>query len=127
MTAKIKQGHVAFVLPWMGGGGIERVRLSLMRGFLDRGYKVDLVLTEEGGNFMHLVPKGVHVELFECDRVRQTIPRLRHYIQRRRPDAMIVALWPLTAAAILACLGLRDRPRLIVSDHNHLTTQYGGF
>ncbi|MEZ5708015.1 MAG: glycosyltransferase [Blastomonas sp.] len=116
--------RVAFVLPWMGGGGIERLTLALMQGFLDQGHAVDLVLTEEGGNFMHLVPKAVHVELFECKRVRHTIPRLRDYIRRRRPDAMIVAVWPLTAAAVLARIGLKHRPRLILSDHNHLTTQY---
>ena len=116
--------RVSFAVPWMGGGGIERVRLALISGFLDRGYDVDLVLTEEAGNFIHLVPEQVHVELFECTRVRQTIPRLRDYMRRRKPDAMIVALWPLTVASVIARMFLQQKPRLILSDHNHLTTQY---
>ena len=124
MTAAGSPKRVAFVLPWMGGGGIERLTLALMQGFVDRGYAIDLVLTEEGGNFMHLVPKAAHIELFECPRVRHTIPRLRDYMRRRKPDAMIVSVWPLTAATVIARLGLKHPPRLILSDHNHLTTQY---
>ncbi|WP_328600565.1 glycosyltransferase [Pontixanthobacter aquaemixtae] len=108
----------------MRGGGVERVRLTLIRGFLDRGYEVDLILTEAGGEFLELVPDGVHLEEFDCPRIRHAIPRLREYVKRRQPDAMIVALWPLTAATVLACTGLRERPRLVLSDHNNLHSQY---
>ena len=37
--------HIAFVLPSLAGGGAERVVLTLARGLIDRGHKVDLVLS----------------------------------------------------------------------------------
>ena len=36
--------HVAFVIPYLGGNGAERVVYRLARGFAARGHKVDIVL-----------------------------------------------------------------------------------
>jgi len=36
--------HVAFVIPYLGGNGAERVVYRLARGFAGRGHKVDIVL-----------------------------------------------------------------------------------
>lgn len=119
------QGRLAFVLPWMGGGGAERLTASLLQGLAAKGYELDLVLTSEGGNFMELVPPGTHVEIFGCGRLRQSIGSLRDYMRRRRPAAVIVSLWPLTAATVIARFGLRNGPRLVLTDHNHLSSQYG--
>ena len=36
--------HIAFILPSLSGGGAERSVLTLARGLIDRGHRVDLVL-----------------------------------------------------------------------------------
>lgn len=118
--------RVAFVLPTMTGGGVERIRLVLMHGFLERGYAVDLVVAQEDGALIELVPPGVTIVRLRQPRFRDVIGPLRRYMRDRRPDVCIVSLWPLTALAVLARVGLRGVPRLILSDHNILTLQYRG-
>lgn len=118
--------RVAFVLPTMTGGGVERIRLVLMQGFLDRGYAVDLVVAQEDGALIALVPAGVTIVRLGQLRFRDVVGPLRRYMRDRRPDVCIVSLWPLTALAVLARLGLRGAPRLILSDHNILSLQYRG-
>ncbi|WP_375272194.1 glycosyltransferase [Sphingomonas sp.] len=121
-----ERSRVAFVLPTMTGGGVERIRLVLMQGFLDRGYEVDLVVAQEDGALIELVPPGVKIVRLRQRRFRDVIGPLRRYMRDRRPDVCIVSLWPLTALAVLARVGLRGAPRLILSDHNILTLQYRG-
>jgi glycosyltransferase involved in cell wall biosynthesis len=118
--------RIAFVLPSMIGGGVERIRLVLMQGFLDRGYEVDLVLSQKDGALIDLVPAGVTIVRLGQERFRDVIGPLRRYMRDRRPDVCIVSLWPLTALSVLARLGLRHAPRLILSDHNILSLQYRG-
>ena len=52
--------HIAFILSSLAGGGAERVVLTLARGLIDRGHKVDLVLSS---STQILYPKEVPEEV----------------------------------------------------------------
>jgi glycosyltransferase involved in cell wall biosynthesis len=116
--------HVAFLLPNLGLGGAERVTLDLARGFAERGAKVDLVLMERSGEFLAEVPEGIGVVDLGAKRLRSAIVPLRRYLKEHRPGALVAAMWPLTTVAVLAAAGLKDRPRVVVSDHAPLLAQY---
>jgi glycosyltransferase involved in cell wall biosynthesis len=116
--------HVAFLLPNLGLGGAERVTLDLARGLAGRGAKVDLVLMDRSGEFLAEVPKGIGVVDLGAKRLRGTILPLRRYLKAHRPGALVAAMWPLTTVAVLAAAGLKDRPRLVLSDHAPLLAQY---
>jgi glycosyltransferase involved in cell wall biosynthesis len=53
------------------------------------------------------------------------VPLVR-YLRERRPISLLASLWPLTVVAILAARIARSRTRVVVSDHNTLSRQYGG-
>lgn len=116
--------HVAFLLPNLGLGGAERVTLDLARGFAERGARVDLVLMERSGEFLAEVPEGIGVIDLGAKRLRGAIVPLRRYLKAHRPGALVAAMWPLTTVAVLAAAGLKDRPRVVVSDHAPLLAQY---
>ena len=117
--------RIAFLIPGLTGGGAERVVLALAGHSLAQGRAVDLVMLRQEGELLPLVPPGITLVDLGRPRVRHALFALRHYVQDAKPDILMVSLWPLTAAVILACLGLRDRPRIILCDHNDLGAQYG--
>ncbi len=112
------------VLPSMGGGGAERVALTLIQGFVERGHQVDLVLAEAKGELLPLVPPGVRVIDLRAPRLRHAILPLARYLKREKPDAVQVSMWPLTIAGILARRIARSPARLMVSDHANLSRHY---
>ncbi len=116
----------AFVLPNMGGGGAERLTIDLMAGFLERGARVDLVLLERSGELLDMIPEGARVIDLGAARMRSAIAPLRAYLSRERPDALLAAMWPLTTLTQIAALGLRHKPRIVLSEHCALREQYAG-
>lgn len=118
------QGHLAFLLPSIAGGGAERLTIELMRGCLERGHSVDLVLVRREGEWLASVPKEVRIIDLGANRLLQAARPLRAYLRRERPVAMLAAMWPLTTIAIGAAIGLRPRPRIVVADHGVLSEEY---
>ena len=116
--------RVAFLLPDMKGGGAERVALTLIRDFVARGYSVDLLLMNAGGDLLQLLPRQVRVIDLKANRVRNVVRPLVRYLNQHSPDALQVSMWPLTVAAITARALSRSKARLIVSDHAALSKQY---
>lgn len=116
--------HIAFVLPDLRPGGTERLTIDLAQGFLDRGAKVDIVLLQQHGEFLDIVPKGVRVIDLGAERLRSAILPLRRYLLAERPSGVLAAMWPLTVIAVLAATGVSHGPRVVVSDHCPLEWQY---
>ena len=56
MAAETGMKHIALFLPDLNGGGAERVMLTLAKGFVGHGHRVDLVLARasSGVSIVHL-------------------------------------------------------------------------
>ncbi|HYC96172.1 MAG TPA: glycosyltransferase [Sphingomicrobium sp.] len=129
MIAKFRRetagDHIALLLPNMGGGGAERVALTLIDHFVARGYSVDLVLMRAEGELLPLVPAEVQIVDLAVKRVRGLVGPLAAYLERAKPGAMQVSMWPLTVAAIVARAIQRSPTRIVISDHAALSKEYG--
>jgi glycosyltransferase involved in cell wall biosynthesis len=108
---------IAFLLPNLGGGGAERVALTLAKAFVGRGHEVDLVVMERGGELLDAVPPDVRIVDLNAKRMRSVIPPLVRYLRQRRPDAIQISMWPLTIMGIIAARASRVPMRVVVSDH----------
>ena len=121
----MERKRLALLLPDMGGGGAERVALTLIKHFTAEGYAVDLLLMRAQGELLSSVPAQVEVIDLGAARIRDAILPVAKYLARVRPAAMQVSMWPLTIAAIIARKLSRSATRIVVSDHTALTSQYG--
>jgi glycosyltransferase involved in cell wall biosynthesis len=117
--------RLAFLLPNLGGGGAERVALTIIKDFLERGHEVDLVLVEARGALLEQVPHAVNVVDLGARRMAAALPPLVRYFRERRPDAIQIRMWPLTVIGILAHRLARSKTRVVLSDHVALSEQYG--
>lgn len=93
--------RIAIFLPSLVGGGAEKSMLRLANGLADRGYAVDLVLSQAKGPYLPLVSPRVRVVDLKAARVFFSLPGLVNYLRRERPEALlssldyanVIALW----------------------------------
>lgn len=117
--------RIAFLIPDLGGGGAERVALTLVGAFLERGHEVDVLVMRRRGELVGHLPAGARLIELRADRTRNVIYPLIRYLRERRPAALQVSLWPLTVIGIIAARLSRVRVRVVISDHISLSRQYG--
>ncbi len=143
--------HLAiFLRSLAGGGGAERMMVTLAGALQDRGHRVDLVLARAVGNFLEeihpdvrVVDLGVRTILPALPallrlpaeglrmlpaflspvppRVLGAIPALERYLRQERPDAMLSALNYSNLAAVWARRLAGVPTRLVVSERNTLS------
>ncbi|MDX9954692.1 MAG: glycosyltransferase [Anaerolineae bacterium] len=109
---------IAIFLPSLGGGGAERVMMSLANAFAVRGLGVDLVLASAEGPFLEDVSPEVRIIDLGASRVMKALFPLVKYIRRRRPRAMLSALGHANVVAIVARMLSRVDMRLIISERS---------
>jgi glycosyltransferase involved in cell wall biosynthesis len=115
---------VTIFLPDLRGGGAERVSLDLAHEFACQGYQVDIVLMSEVGGFLREARENFTVFGLNASKIRNVPIALAKYLRKRRPDALIANMWPLTSAAVVGRLLARWRGRLLLVDHSMLSLEY---
>jgi len=118
--------RLAFLLPDMGGGGAERVALTLIKHLIAEGHSVDLVLMQARGELLPLLPPQVNVINLGAGRIRDAVWPIAEYLARAKPAAMQISMWPLTVAGVVARMLARADTRIVVSDHAALSKEYAG-
>jgi glycosyltransferase involved in cell wall biosynthesis len=120
--------RVAFFMPSLTGGGVERVLLRLAVGFAERGCAADLVVgrtdgaVPEGapseGSYRAHVPEGVRVVDLGHARILACLPGLTAYLRRERPDVLLSGMEHVNLIAVWAKLLARVDTRVVIGVHN---------
>lgn len=118
--------RVGFILPDLRGGGAERVNLDLAKEFHKRGLTVTFFLCHADGEFLEEASNYFAIEDLRCTRLSALPSRLLDPIRKASLDASIAAMWPLTCYGAVACKLSNPRMRVLVSEHNRLSSQYSG-
>ena len=115
--------RVALFLPSLRGGGAERVAVKLIKGLLEEGVRVDLVLARAEGPYLAELPKGDGFRLFDLKvpRVLYALPGLSRYLRRERPAALLSFMNHANIVAIWAKKWSRYTGKLVVSEHVFLS------
>lgn len=115
---------IAFFLPDLRPGGAERVNLDLAREFSLAGHDIQFVLAQAEGELLGEAKALGSVVDLNCHRIRTTVGALSRYLKASQPDALVVAMWPLTVIAPISVWISGHRCRVLVSEHAVLSLQY---
>ncbi|MEA1072705.1 glycosyltransferase [Sphingomonas sp. LY160] len=118
--------RLTLLLPDLGGGGAERVAVTLANAFVRKGHDVDVVIMRPGGVLRDLLDPAIRVVDLDAPRIRDVPRRFAAYLRQSKPHAVLVFMWPLTVAAVLARSIARTPTRLVLSEHSILSHEYQG-
>lgn len=116
--------HITILLPDLHGGGAERVNLDLAYEFTRLGHSVSFVLMQATGEYLPEAHAQFMVHDLGVARARQVPFALARYLREHHPDALLVAMWPLTTIVPVAARLSGFRGHILVSEHNTLSVQY---
>lgn len=113
---------VAFVLPRLASGGVERVVANLAASLHRRGRAVDLVLMRAEGSLLNQLDEGVRVVDLRMPVVNDAafglaLPWLVRYLRRHRPAIVYTGMTTVNLTALAARRLARSRTRIVVSEH----------
>lgn len=115
---------ITTLLPDLRGGGAERVTIDLAREFVRLGHEAEFVLMQATGDFLPEARREFSVVDLATPRARNLLPALVRYLRRRRPEALMAAMWPLSVIAPIAAKIARFDGQVLVSEHAMLSHQY---
>lgn len=108
------QPPIAVFASFSGSGGVERMLINLLRGFVDLGQPVDLILVRAESPHLIRLPEQVNQVRLATDHTFAAIPALARYLRERRPAALLAVKDRGGRAAVLArALARTDTPILL--------------
>lgn len=93
---------LAVFASFSGAGGVERMLVNLIRGFVDLGQAVELVLVRAESPHLDRLPSQVRRVPLGADHTLLTAPALARYLRERRPAALLAAKDRAGRTAVLA-------------------------
>lgn len=114
---------VAFFLPSLGGGGAERNVARLAGALTTRGHRVDLVVGDPVGPVLREVDPAVRLAGLGAPRMARAIGPLASYLARERPRVVVSAHEHANVVAVLARRWSRTRVPLVLTLRSTLSAQ----
>ena len=99
------------------GGGIQRVMLTLAKGFQEAGHEVHIVVVEAKGPLKEDVPQGVKIINLQTGQASRSIFKLVSYLNTEKPTVLLSAQTHFNVVAILAKLFSTWKGKLVLSEH----------
>jgi glycosyltransferase involved in cell wall biosynthesis len=115
-------GPIAVFVSFSGSGGVERMIVSLIRGFVDLGRRVDLVLVRDESPHLDRLPPEVNLVRLKTDHTFLALPALAHYLSRTRPCAVLAAKDRAGRTAVLARRLARTDTHIVMRLGTNLST-----
>ena len=116
--------RIAFFLPALYGGGVEKIVLDLTKSFYGRGTLVDLVLAKASGEYFNEIPYGIRVIDLNVKRVHLSVFPLVKYLKKEQPPYLLSALPHCDIAALIAKKLVNIETKIIVCQHVNLSKEY---
>jgi glycosyltransferase involved in cell wall biosynthesis len=113
---------IAVFASFSGKGGVERMLVNLMRGFVDAGRRVDLLLVRVDSPYLEHLPAAVHRIELGASHTFLAIPALARWLRTERPAALLAAKDRAGRAAVLARTLAGTDTRLVLRLGTNLST-----
>jgi|GEM_PF-159340 len=117
------QTPIAFYMHDLSGGGVERMRLSLIAELRSRGLQVCLIVGRAEGALAALLPDDLEVVSLDCQGMLGAIRPLARVLARLRPQILFASLDHNNVTALLAGLWARTGTPIVICQHNALSAE----
>lgn len=111
---------VALLLPDLGGGGAQRVMLTLAETLDPAQFDVRLLVLGGAQTFAPAVPRRIPVEIGSAARVRDGLPWLFHRLRVTRPGVAVSAMGYMNLALLASRPLLPHGIKIVVREANTL-------
>lgn len=116
---------ITFLIQDLFQQGAQYVTALMVRGFISKGYSVDLILSKVHADLLAKndikpfeVPESTNVIILKDRKARNNIREIRFYLKQTDSKA-IIAMSPNYATALaLASIGLHKRPKIAYVEHS---------
>ncbi len=115
--------RLAFYMHDLSGGGVERMRLSLIGELRARGHHVTLVLGRKQGALVPLLPHDLPVIALDSTGMLPSVRPLARALRSLRPDVLVASLDHNNVTALLAGWLARTGTRVVICQHNALSAE----
>jgi exopolysaccharide biosynthesis WecB/TagA/CpsF family protein len=112
---------IAFFMHDLSGGGVERMRLRLATGLVDRGYDVQLIVQCARGPLARLVPADITLTALGAPHSWGAMWALAGTLRSSRPDILVSSLDHNNIVALCARVLAGGRTKIIICQHNTLS------
>lgn len=115
--------RLAVIIPSLAGGGMERMRIHLIKEWIRQGINIDLVVARRKGPLCDLIPE--EVQIFETAGNNSLLFPfgLVHYLKKRKPTHILSAANDINAITLLAVKLMGLKSPTVISVHNHLSSE----
>lgn len=121
MAARMKstsyQRHIGLLFSNFGGGGIQRVRLTLAEALLQKGWRVDLIVVNSSGPLKSEIPAGSQLFDLSVAHSSQSIQKIITYLHTENPDILLSSQTHINISAIIARSFSHWKGRLFLTEH----------
>jgi glycosyltransferase involved in cell wall biosynthesis len=117
---------LAVFASFSGAGGVERMLINLIRGFVDLGQPVELVLVRADSPHLARVPAEVRQIRLATRHTQLAAPALARYLRARRPAVLLAAKDRAGRTAVLARALARTRTPIGLRLGTNLSTAMAG-
>ena len=114
---------VAFYMHDFAGGGVERMRLILLRALAARGVSMHAIVHHRAGQLACDFPPEAAMTLLDTRRTLSDVLPLARLLRKRRFDIVIANLDHNNIALLLARLLAGRHTRIVIGQHNTLTAE----
>lgn len=97
-----ENNRIAIFISFSGQGGVERMINNLAKGFLDAGFRVDMVIARAHGEHLDSIPEGVHLVRLGTKHTWSALPGLVRYLRSFDPGALLAVKDRAIRVAVLA-------------------------
>lgn len=112
---------IALFVPTLGGGGAERVMVTLANGLAEKGHNIHLVVASAEGDYAQLVSEKVNLVDLRSKRMMNAAGPFSNYLLKQEPKVVFSAIDHANLLSVALCKIFSPRSKRIVSVHNSLT------
>lgn len=114
-------GHkIAIYIPDLGGGGAQRMMVTLANEFANKGLDVDLVVASFEGPYCSDINEDVRIVDLKASRAITSLPGLTRYLRRERPDGILSTLMYANTIMAFAHIFSRSSGIFVVRQPNSI-------